>query len=100
MNSCTYLKTIRKNLDDSIDTTSCPFENSCRGTCPKCESELEKINKRFSHKELVAMLGLATLGLTGCQVPIEETIQETTVESETEKEIIDYQLAGDIVYEP
>ena len=46
---CKVLKSIRKQLiqqnDLDISQHECHYEGNCPGTCPRCEAELEEINK-------------------------------------------------------
>jgi hypothetical protein len=55
---CEILKDIRKEVGDTTDglnlqQSECTFKGECSGTCPKCESELQEINNKLSHKDLV-----------------------------------------------
>lgn len=70
--TCDLLKEIRKNVATKIDLdlnqTECNYKGNCSGTCPKCEKELEEINKNLDHKKLLSIvgtLGIATT-LVGC----------------------------------
>lgn len=51
---CRFLKDIRKKIcsDRNIDIffEECKYERVCSGTCPKCESELDKINEEYGRK--------------------------------------------------
>ena len=77
---CKYLKEIRQRIadDNSIAyvTEECTHKGECRGTCPKCESELRylerELEKRKRLGKRITVAGLA-VGLavtaTGCDNP-------------------------------
>ena len=74
---CKMLREIRRRIADENDiplvTEDCKYKGDCKGTCPKCESELryleEQLEKRRSLGRKVTVsalaLGLAA-GLSGC----------------------------------
>lgn len=49
---CTMLKKIRKQIADANDipyvVEECPYQGECRGTCPKCEEELHRMEQELS----------------------------------------------------
>ncbi len=51
---CRFLKDTRKKIcaDRNIDIffEECKYEGVCPGICPKCESELDKINEEYGKK--------------------------------------------------
>lgn len=77
---CKYLKEIRQKIADDNDiayvTEECKHKGECRGTCPRCESELRylerELEKRKSLGKKITLAGLA-VGLavtaTGCDNP-------------------------------
>ena len=77
---CKYLKEIRQRIADDNDiayvTEECTHKGECRGTCPKCESELRylerELEKRKRLGKRITVAGLA-VGLavtaTGCDNP-------------------------------
>lgn len=77
---CKYLKEIRQRIADDNDiayvTEECKHKGECRGTCPRCESELRylerELEKRKSLGKKITLAGLA-VGLavtaTGCDNP-------------------------------
>lgn len=77
---CKYLKEIRQRIADDNDivyaTEECKHKGECRGTCPRCESELRylerELEKRKSLGKKITVAGLA-VGLavtaTGCENP-------------------------------
>ena len=64
---CRMLKQIRKKIADENDipyvVEECPFQGDCKGTCPKCEAELRKLEEELSLRrrigKKVAVAGLA-----------------------------------------
>lgn len=52
---CKYLKAIRKQIcadkDISLEIKDCVFEGRCAGICPRCEYELEFINRALENKK-------------------------------------------------
>ena len=77
---CKYLKEIRQRIADDNDiayvTEECTHKGECRGTCPRCESELRylerELEKRKALGKSITIAGLA-VGLavtaTGCENP-------------------------------
>lgn len=74
---CRILKQIRQRIADENDipyvTRECSFQGECRGTCPRCESELRFLENqlalRASMGKRVAVAALAagiSLGAAGC----------------------------------
>lgn len=96
---CQTLKAVRKQIADAneipYEITECHHEGDCRGTCPKCESELRYIENQLSLRrsagKAISLVGLS-LGISATfascgnntqqpanSVP-EEAMQETCVE--------------------
>ena len=74
---CRILKDIRRSIAQANGieyvTEECKHKGECRGTCPKCESEVayleRELDKRRSLGRSVAVAGLAVgigMSLTGC----------------------------------
>ncbi len=74
---CRILKEIRQQIADANDipfvTSECRFQGDCRGTCPKCEAELQYLDtqiaqkQQFGHIVAVAGISLGLLsGITAC----------------------------------
>jgi len=70
--TCKILKEIRQQIADNNNieyiTSECHFQGECKGTCPKCESEVRylenEINKRRQLGKAVAIAGIS-LGVVG-----------------------------------
>ena len=77
---CKILKQIRAEIAKQNDiewiTSECQHKGECKGTCPKCEAEVRKLEHELELKRKmgknVAVAGIATgiaLSATGCAVP-------------------------------
>lgn len=74
---CKALKEIRQQIADSNDipfvTSNCTHKGECKGTCPKCESELRYLERELERKQnlgrAVAVVGISVglcTSLTAC----------------------------------
>lgn len=73
---CDTLKEIRQRIADANDIeyapTECHHEGECAGTCPKCESEVQYLERELSRRQrmgravMVAGLGMGLAALTSC----------------------------------
>jgi len=69
---CNTLKQIRQQIAEKNEieyaTSDCHFEGECKGTCPKCESELQylenELHRRTQLGKAVAVAGIS-LGMVG-----------------------------------
>ena len=65
---CKILKEIRQRIADENDipwvTQECTHKGNCRGTCPKCESELRELERQLAARQAmgkrVAVAALCT----------------------------------------
>jgi len=75
---CRILRQIRQQIaqenDISLITEECGFKGECRGTCPRCEAELQylesQLEKRRSLNKKIVLAGISAgmvLSLTGCR---------------------------------
>ena len=92
---CRILREIRQKIADENDipfvTEECRYKGDCKGTCPKCESELryleQQLEKRRALGKKVTVSALA-LGMaasfTGCRPQLAGYMEKetTTVEQE------------------
>ena len=70
---CGYLKGIRRKIaeenDIKLDIPECTYEGECRGTCPRCEWEVQYLEKtlfeRMKLGKIATISGIA-LGLSAC----------------------------------
>lgn len=81
---CRILREIRreiaKNNDIEYVTAECTFKGNCRGTCPKCESEVlyleRELEKRRNLGKTVTLAGISAL-MTLFAACDNETIKQT-----------------------
>jgi len=93
---CELLKEIRSQIaiqnGIQYETSECGFEGDCKGTCPKCETELkfieqQLIKRKKSGKSILITgitAGIITTMMSSCQdkpntpIPSETTQKDTT----------------------
>ena len=108
---CALLRQIRQQIaaenEINLNTVACTFEGECRGTCPRCESEVrfleEQLEKRRNLRKKIALAGISAglvVSLTGCSVidaVLRPEEQQTTgiMPVQTEEAV----LMGDIAFE-
>lgn len=74
---CKALKEIRRQIAEKNDipyvVSQCTYQGECRGTCPKCESELRYLERELAVRQglgkAVAVVGISAsvcAGLTAC----------------------------------
>lgn len=73
---CRLLKQIRIRTAEAnqipFETSECGYEGDCRGTCPKCEAELEYLNRQLELRKkagravAAAVLSAGILLSSGC----------------------------------
>ena len=125
---CQILKEIRVEIarqnDISLVIEACAHKGECRGTCPRCESEVRyleaELEKRRRLKKTVALAGISagiTVALSGCAVldtiaesPIGETLLKAVNPGRAEGPVdvldgevpsdYEFQLMGDVPYIP
>ena len=122
---CKILREIRQKIADENDipfvTEECRYKSDCKGTCPKCESELryleQQLEKRRAVGKAVTVSALAlsvATSLGGCRslttdylegdVPYSETVEQlggavAPDETETTAEA-EFELEGDVAVTP
>ena len=94
--TCKILKEIRQQIADKNDieyvTSECHFQGECKGTCPKCEEELQylenELSKRRQLGKAVAVAGIS-LGLastfTDCNTLKQNAIQQENMSISEER---------------
>ena len=87
--NCKILKEIRQQIADRNNieyiTSECHFQGECKGTCPKCEAELQylenELSKRRQLGKAVAVAGIS-LGIastfSACNAPQQQTDMPTS----------------------
>ncbi len=113
---CRILKQIRQQIaqenDIALVVEECTHKGECRGTCPRCESEVRyleaELEKRRSLKKKIALAGISAgvvASLSGCAVV--DAIQDAVnppltgmIPAPTE-EVLDgsIELMGDVPFE-
>ena len=99
---CKILREIRQKIADENDipfvTEECRYKGDCKGTCPKCESELryleQQLEKRRNLGKTVTVSALAVglaASFAGCQPQVSGYLDER--EPTTSDEIV---LEGEI----
>ena len=77
---CRILKQIRREIAEKNDiewsVSECRHRGSCKGTCPKCEAEVRKLESELSLRRrlgkavvIVGVSSLCTVGLSACSLP-------------------------------
>lgn len=100
---CKALKEIRRQIAEENDipyvVSQCTYQGDCKGTCPKCESELRYLERELEIRKnlgkAVAVVGISTsvcAGLTACSpvdaikdalgFPVEQTSGAVTIQPE------------------
>ena len=76
---CKMLKEIRRQIAEKNDiewiTNECQHKGECKGTCPKCESEVRALERALERRrtlgKAVMVVGVSTIvltGMTGCSL--------------------------------
>ena len=117
---CKILKDIRRQIAEKNDiewvVSECSHKGTCKGTCPKCESEVRKLERELSLRrklgKTVAIAGVSAAcvaGLTGCTLEdvvdfgqeLVDTIKDGMQHGiKIERPTEEYTLDGDIEYYP
>lgn len=110
---CRMLKQIRKKIADANDipyvVEECPHQGECRGTCPKCEAELRKMEQELSLRRRIGK-GVAVVGVaagvmastTACNAGdvvdfIEDAVMTITNQRQIDG-VVPAPLTGDVAY--
>ena len=102
---CRILKEIRQKIATENDipyvTSECKHQGDCKGTCPKCEAELQylenELAKRRSLGKRIAVAGLvATFTIAGTACDFGQNQSSFPPESQTESNEDRYELDGDM----
>ena len=112
---CKILKEIRAQIarenDINLVIEECTHKGKCRGTCPRCESEVvyleRELEKRRQAQKRVALAGISagmTVALAGCSA-LEDTVTAVwdKITGHDQPEIIEQldgevELMGDVPY--
>ena len=92
---CRILKEIRQKIADENDipfvTAECKHQGDCRGTCPRCEAELQYLENELARRRAIGkrivVAGLvASFTLSGTACSFEQTLPEADAGQETQTE--------------
>ena len=100
---CKILKEIRQRIADENDipyvTRECGYQGECKGTCPRCESELQYLERELARRRalgkrvsVAALCVGMSLAAAGCS-PTEKKVEKVEVEVQND-------LTGAAVDEP
>lgn len=63
---CRILKEIRQTIADENDipfvTEQCPYKGNCKGTCPRCEAELQYLEKKLAERKKKGLIIKISVG--------------------------------------
>ena len=104
---CRILKEIRQKIADENDipyvTQECKFQGECKGTCPRCESELKYLEKQLAARaamgKRVAIAALCTgmaFSMAGCALPFSDKGGVEDITGMLEEPDEDYVLSGEV----
>ena len=106
---CKYLKSVRRAVAEAngidLEIPECTFEGECSGTCPRCEAEVQTLEKALSARkrmaQKVAVVGVAAgLSFLGMPTSSAQNVTPDTIifhEPVIFDENIDiYHMVGDI----
>ena len=73
---CSYLKSVRREVAAAngidMEIPECTFQGECTGTCPRCEAEVQQLERALNHRQSlaqkVALIGVAA-GLAFSNMP-------------------------------
>lgn len=102
---CKILKEIRQKIaeENNIEyiTSECKNAGNCKGTCPKCEEEIQQLERELNNRKragkTVAIVGIAlgvTIGAVGCKAIA--TMMEDSGYDELQGEAVPAPLEGDV----
>lgn len=90
---CRFLKEMRKQIADEnnipFEISDCDYEGDCRGTCQKCDEELQYLTKLLKEKESQG---------EHVTIPKRSIEKSNTTVSDHQERIDKYKLAGAIDY--
>ncbi|MCR5193324.1 MAG: hypothetical protein K6D59_08475 [Bacteroidales bacterium] len=90
---CEYLKTIRKHIANEngikLEERECHYDGPCKGTCPRCDAELQQLENAISKRGKLSKVAL----LAGFTISLAASCTATEGDVVSENE-----LYGDDVY--
>ena len=116
---CRILKEIRQKIADENDipyvTHECRYQGECKGTCPKCESELRYLEKQLAARAaagkriaIAALCAGMTFSAAGCSSPFAPKEKPVETDLSGAVDIVggmsepieegEFELSGDVAY--
>ena len=101
---CKELKSIRKQIAEEngipLEIKECTYKGPCKGTCPRCESEVKCLENALAQKirmgKVATVAGLALmLGATGSAAA--QSTEPETVPSSHERQVGECEVTGVVV---
>lgn len=122
-NKCRALRELRKKIANEngipFSTEECRYKGDCKGTCPRCDSELEYLEQQLARRRSLgkrvtvsAVAAGVLLGAGGCgfsgttdlegdvPMPYTEECTEPGTEDSSGGGDEEFVLAGEVAYEP
>ena len=105
---CKELKAVRKRIAEEngidLEIPECTYHGPCKGTCPRCESEVRFLENALAQKirmgKVATVAGLAlTLGVTGSAAAQSTTTDPEPVPPSHERLVGDCEVSGVVVDE-
>lgn len=103
---CKELKAVRKRIAEEngidLEIPECTYHGPCKGTCPRCESEVRFLENALAQKirmgKVATVAGLAlTLGVTGSAAAQSTTTDPEPVPPSHERLVGDCEVSGVVV---
>ncbi len=103
---CKELKAVRKRIAEEngidLEIPECTYHGPCKGTCPRCESEVRFLENALAQKirmgKVATVAGLAlTLGVTGSAAAQSTTTDPEPVPPSHERQMDECEVTGVVV---
>jgi len=103
---CKELKAVRKRIAEengiALEIPECTYKGPCKGTCPRCESEVRYLENALAQKirmgKVATVAGLAlTLGVTGSAVA--QSTETEKLPPSHERQVDECEVTGVVVDE-
>jgi len=96
--TCKILKEIRKQIAEENDielvVSECTYQGDCKGTCPKCETEVRYLERELEKRQRMgkaAVVAGLSVGLLGAsQVALAQTPDSLRMDTIEEEEVVEF----------